>query len=192
MDYLNEIAPQAPPAQINKFAMIGLIIGVLVLAFGALAFLNGGQPNYTQEAQATYARIETLQAATKEHQSHLTENELSSMNATLTTSLGSMASELETTMKEAKIKTQLSGKEKEKEKAYADNLTSTLEDAYLTGTLDRVYARQMSYQLNILKSQLQKLRNASGNRKAIKDFYNTNSKTIDAATKSFNDFTSTK
>lgn len=114
------------------------------------------------------------------------------MNATLTTSLGSMASELETTMKESKIKTTLTGNEKKKEQAYAEDLTKTLEDAYLTGVLDRVYARQMSYQLNILKSQLQKLKNASGNRKTIKTFYDTNSKTIDAATKSFNDFTSTK
>ncbi len=192
VDYLNEIAPQSPPVQLNNFAVIGLIVGVLALAFGSLAFLNGSQPDYTKEAQATYARIETLQAATKEHQSHLTENELSSMNATLTTSLGSMASELETTMKESKIKTTLTGNEKKKEQAYAEDLTKTLEDAYLTGVLDRVYARQMSYQLNILKSQLQKLKNASGNRKTIKTFYDTNSKTIDAATKSFNDFTSTK
>ena len=192
VDYLNEIAPKQQPVQINRFAVFGLIGGVLLLAFAIVMMMVNSQPNYTKQAQSTLARIETLQAATKEQQSRLTENELSSMNTTLTTSLGSMGTELKSSLKDAKIKTELTGDAKKTEKAYADKLSKTLEDAYLTGSLDRVYAREMSYQLSILKSYLQKLKTASGNRKAIADYVATNSKTLDAATKSFSNFTSTK
>ncbi len=192
VDYLNEIAPKQQPVQINRFAVFGLIGGVLLLAFAIVMMMVNSQPNYTKQAQSTLARIETLQAATKEQQSRLTENELSSMNTTLTTSLGSMGTELKSSLKDAKIKTELLGDAKKTEKAYSDKLSKTLEDAYLTGALDRVYAREMSYQLSILKSYLQKLKTASGNRKAIADYVATNSKTLDAATKSFSNFTSTK
>ena len=192
VDYLNEIAPKQQPVQINRFAVFGLIGGVLLLAFAIIMMMVNSQPNYTKQAQSTLARIETLQAATKEQQSRLTENELSSMNTTLTTSLGSMGTELKSSLKDAKIKTELIGDAKKTEKAYSDKLSKTLEDAYLTGSLDRVYAREMSYQLSILKSYLQKLKTASGNRKAIADYVATNSKTLDAATKSFSNFTSTK
>ena len=192
VDYLNEIAPKQQPVQINRFAVFGLIGGVLLLAFAIIMMMVNSQPNYTKQAQSTLARIETLQAATKEQQSRLTENELSSMNTTLTTSLGSMGTELKSSLKDAKIKTELVGDAKKTEKAYSDKLSKTLEDAYLTGSLDRVYAREMSYQLAILKSYLQKLKTASGNRKAIADYVATNSKTLDAATKSFSNFTSTK
>ncbi len=192
VDYLNEIAPKQQPVQINRFAVFGLIGGVLLLAFAIIMMMVNSQPNYTKQAQSTLARIETLQAATKEQQSRLTENELSSMNTTLTTSLGSMGTELKSSLKDAKIKTELVGDAKKTEKAYSDKLSKTLEDAYLTGALDRVYAREMSYQLSILKSYLQKLKTASGNRKAIADYVATNSKTLDAATKSFSNFTSTK
>ena len=192
VDYLNEIAPKQQPVQMNRFAVFGLIGGVLLLAFAIVMMMVNSQPNYTKQAQTTLARIETLQAATKEQQSRLTENELSSMNTTLTTSLGSMGTELKSSLKDAKIKTELIGDAKKTEKAYSDKLSKTLEDAYLTGALDRVYAREMSYQLSILKSYLQKLKTASGNRKAIADYVATNSKTLDAATKSFSNFTSTK
>ena len=192
VDYLNEIAPKQQPVQMNRFAVFGLIGGVLLLAFAIVMMMVNSQPNYTKQAQSTLARIETLQAATKEQQSRLTENELSSMNTTLTTSLGSMGTELKSSLKDAKIKTELLGDAKKTEKAYSDKLSKTLEDAYLTGSLDRVYAREMSYQLSILKSYLQKLKTASGNRKAIADYVATNSKTLDAATKSFSNFTSTK
>lgn len=192
VDYLNEIAPKQQPVQMNRFAVFGLIGGVLLLAFAIVMMMVNSQPNYTKQAQSTLARIETLQAATKEQQSRLTENELSSMNTTLTTSLGSMGTELKSSLKDAKIKTELVGDAKKTEKAYSDKLSKTLEDAYLTGSLDRVYAREMSYQLSILKSYLQKLKTASGNRKAITDYVATNSKTLDAATKSFSNFTSTK
>lgn len=192
VDYLNEIAPKQQPVQMNRFAVFGLIGGVLLLAFAIVMMMVNSQPNYTKQAQSTLARIETLQAATKEQQSRLTENELSSMNTTLTTSLGSMGTELKSSLKDAKIKTELVGDAKKTEKAYSDKLSKTLEDAYLTGALDRVYAREMSYQLSILKSYLQKLKTASGNRKAIADYVATNSKTLDAATKSFSNFTSTK
>jgi len=192
VDYLNEIAPKQQPVQMNRFAVFGLIGSVLLLAFAIVMMMVNSQPNYTKQAQTTLARIETLQAATKEQQSRLTENELSSMNTTLTTSLGSMGTELKSSLKDAKIKTELVGDAKKTEKAYSDKLSKTLEDAYLTGALDRVYAREMSYQLSILKSYLQKLKTASGNRKAITDYVATNSKTLDAATKSFSNFTSTK
>ena len=192
VDYLNEIAPKQQPVQMNRFAVFGLIGGVLLLAFAIVMMMVNSQPNYTKQAQSTLARIENLKAATKEQQSRLTENELSSMNTTLTTSLGSMGTELKSSLKDAKIKTELVGDAKKTEKAYSDKLSKTLEDAYLTGSLDRVYAREMSYQLSILKSYLQKLKTASGNRKAIADYVATNSKTLDAATKSFSNFTSTK
>lgn len=192
VDYLNQIAPPSQAKSINKFVIIGFIVGVLALAGIIMVLLLGSKPDFSSQARATLARINTIQTLSKEQQGHLIENDLSSMNATLSTSLGSMATELEETMKSSGIKkTDLADKAKKTETAYAEALSTKLEDAYLTGMLDRVYAREMTYQLTILKSQMLKLKNV-GNKKSLREFYETNSKTIDAAITSFSEFSSSK
>ncbi|MFZ1242591.1 MAG: hypothetical protein WAQ22_00410 [Candidatus Saccharimonas sp.] len=192
VDYLNQIAPPTQAKPVNKFAIIGLILGVLTLAVVALLMITGSKPDFSTQARTTLARINTIQALSKAQQSHLIENDLSSMNATLSTSLSSMATELEETMKSSGIKKiELTDTAKKAETAYSDALSTKLEDAYLTGTLDRVYSREMSYQLTILKSQMLKLKNVA-NKKSLREFYETNSKTLDAAITSFSEFSSSK
>lgn len=113
------------------------------------------------------------------------------MNATLKTSLLSMDSDLSTILTARGLKTTDAAltTAKTNEKTYLTTLTSTLNDAYLTGTLDRSYATQMAYELTILESKLQSLK-SSANSTSVTDFYNRNIPTLNTAIDAFSNFTS--
>ncbi len=80
---------------------------------------------------------------------------------------------------------------KKVETTYYNNLSQSLNDAYLTGTLDRSYSSEMTYQVTILKSKLQKLK-AAANSKSFTEFYDKNVPSLDVATDQISKFQSTK
>lgn len=194
VDYLNQIAPASHQKTLSKFAVFGMIIAVVVVAvFAVMLLLGGGAPNFSVQAKTVQARLTTLQDVTKAQQKNLKENDISSMNATLSTSLASMDAGLTQLLKTKGIKpsTNTSSSIAKSEKIYSEKLASKFNDAYLTGTLDRSYASEMIYQLAILKSQMQKLKTVS-NSKSVSEFYTTNITTLDAATKQFSEFAASK
>ena len=171
-----------------------MIIAVIVVAiFAVILFSGGGTPDFSRQAKTVQARLATLQSISKTQQKNLKENDISSMNATLSTSLGSMDASLTQLLKTKGIKpsTSTTSEVAKAEKIYSEKLANKFNDAYLTGTLDRSYATEMVYQLTILKSQMQKLKTVS-NSKSVGDFYTTNSATLDFAIKQFSEFAASK
>lgn len=186
-DYLNQIAPKDTQKTVNRFAVFGMIAGFIVLAIFAVFLISGGgKPNYSTQTKTVSSRLTALHDVTKTQQPRLKETEISTMNATLTASLASMQSSLAA----ATSQKTPSGTTAESRK-YSDKLNATLEDAHLIGTLDRTYATQMTYELTLLKGQLQRLKSAAS-RKSVTEYYDSNVGTLDAAIKQFSEFTASK
>lgn len=195
VDYLNQIAAPSVPKKLSPLVLFGGIGAFLLLAIGALLLIVNlaSPPDFSAQARTIQARLATLETVTDQQQKRLQQNQLSSMNSILKTSLLSMDSDLTTILTARGLKTTDAAltAAKNTEKTYLATLTSTLNDAYLTGTLDRSYATQMAYELTILKSKIQSLKSTASST-AVTDFYNNNVTTIDTAIDAFASFTSSK
>lgn len=186
--YLNEIAV-TEPVHINKFAIIGLIGGVLVLLVVILAIMmNSGGPSLSTQAKSVNGRVNTLKTVVGDQQKHLADNTLSTANATLSSVLTTISSDLASVMKDKKIA--LSSAAGTAEKSYAAALTKKLDDAYQRGTLDRTYAPQMVYELSTLRTKLIAMKKSSSS-KSIRTFCDESVANLDAIITSFKEFSST-
>jgi len=186
--YLNEISTKEP-VRVHKFAMMGLIGGVLVLILVILMIMmNSGGPNLSTQAKFINGRITTLKTIVGDQQKHLEDNTVSSTNATLSSVLTTISTDFTTTMKERKIT--LTSSSSTTEKTYATTLTKKFEDAYQRGTLDRTYVPQIIYELSILRSKLVALKNSSSS-KSIDTFCTSAIDGLDGITETFKKFSST-
>lgn len=189
IDYLNKIAPKEQ-RNINKFAVFGLIGGVLLTAIFALILMTrSGGPSPNAQLPIVASRINTLQAVTAEQQPHLNVNQISEANAALRTTLSTMNTDITAIMKERKLKA-----DKDltaKETAYREKLSKSLNDSHQRGTLNRTYTSQMRYELTLLRSQVVTLKKV-GSTDAIKKLCNNGIENIDLILKSYASFDASK
>lgn len=193
VDYLNQIAPKQQKT-LNRFALFGLIGGVLMIAVVAIVIIaNAGGPDFSSQAKSIQSRITTLQTVADAEQPHLNENAISEANSSLSSALTSMNTDLTTLMKSKGLKTssKSSATISKSEKDYAAALQKKLDDSYQRGTLDRTYATQMTYELTKLRSSLQKLKN-SANSKSVSAFCTTAITNIDAILKAYGNYATAK
>ncbi len=171
------------------------LMGAGLLLLGGLLFMiiqSTAPPDVSVQLASVKQRLVTLSAVTTEQGKKITQSELSSINSTLGTLLTSMDSGVTEYMKAHSGKTAAtSTTQSATEKAYRDKLSQKLNDAYLTGTLDRIYASEMTYQLGILKSKLQSIK-AAANNKTFNELYATNIKSLDTVSSTLSKFQSTK
>lgn len=173
--------------------MFGLIGGILVLVVVVMAILmNSGGPNAGAYAAKLNDRIKTLQAVTDTHQKHLKETAVSEANTALSSALISMNTDLTALIKNnASLESKKDKKATDAEESYSETLQKKLDDAYQRGTLDRVYAPQMTYELTVLSSMLKNLQNSSRS-KSVREFTENAIKNIDAVEPAFANFSSTR
>jgi len=191
IDYLNRIAPKEQRV-VNRFAVIGLIGGGILAAIFALILITAsGGPSANDQLIPISERIATLQSITKAEQTHLAEDQISEANAALSSSLSSMTTSMTTILTERKLKDNTGSGAAKAEKLYAQKLTTTLEDSYQRGTLDRTYTSQMTYELTILKSRITKLKQATGSKELL-SFCDTALNNIDLVLKAYSTFDATK
>lgn len=187
--YLDQIAP-AKQANVNRFAVVALIAVVIISAIaGVFMILNSGGPSANSLIPPLSERIGSLQSVTDTSQKRLAENQITSANAALSSSLTSMKADLDAIIKNNKLKTDKNLAATEK--AYLAKLQKTLDDAHQRGTLDRTYTTQMTYELTVLKSRLSQLKKASRSETTHK-FCDDAIKNIDAVLKSYESFSATK
>ena len=188
-DYLDQIAVAPPSKAPNKFAVIGLIAGVLIAAtFALILITSAGGPDSTSQIAAIKARVTTLQTVSTEQQKRLNENDIATANATLSSTLATMKTDI--TGLSSK-KTDDAKKASAAESAYSTKLSTTLADASQRGTLDRQYTVQMTYELTVLRGMLVKLKSSSKSSK-ITTFATTSIANIDLILQQYNSFSATK
>lgn len=174
VEYLNSIAPKEQ----EKFwtrskIMLAAFIGVgLILSLGFLIFGNRGDSNNEAVTRVFY-HIMSLEETAKKQQSRLKSSNLSALNAGLSISLSANKASMAEFMTSRKIEVLKDSKIKKStlfEKVSKDytKLDETLEEAFLKTTLDEVYSREMSYQLSVVKTNIEKLKKRLNSKKANK------------------------
>lgn len=169
IDYLNQIAPEAPKQGLNNKLFFMLIGGGLLVAIivGVLALTSGGG-GPTQKMQSLAARMVTLQSISSDAQKNIKNNQLRTTNSTLALFLTNANRDIA----EPLLKNGVDVKKIDKSiqaKENGDKLTAKLEDARLNATFDRTYAREMSYQLETTAALMKEIYTSTGS-KSFKEF----------------------
>lgn len=193
VDYLDQIAP--PPPRQNflsgSFGKIVIILGVVfVFAVGIIVAL-GNQKN-TASTEKIAIKTENLQRVANDTQKNLKSGNLRANNSNLNIWLKNTNRDAMDLLSRAGIKkTDMSKTMVADEKTARDELTEKFNDARLNANLDRVYAREMAYQTQLLKTDLDKLaKNGPG--KPFRDFAANASKNLAPYQKAFADFDETQ
>ncbi len=187
-NYLNEIAV-TQPVKTRRFAVIGLIGGILVfLIVGLIILMNSGGPSLSTQAKSINGRINTLKTVASDQQKHLQDTTLSETNATLSSFLTSLGTSLSETMKARNIS--LTTTATSTEKTYATALSKKLSDSYQRGTLDRTYAPQLVYELSLLRSKIVAMKNSNSS-SSITTFSKDALSNLDAIIAKFKNYSST-
>lgn len=155
-DYLNQIAPQAQVKTMNPFFLWGIIGAVLVLAIvvvlGVSSASGGPSSSSVISVAAKLANLKTVSDTAKEH---IQSSELRTFNSMLNISLTNVNRDLTDTLKSQDV----SLKDKKDPAVIAatkesEALSQRLEDARLNAVYDRTYAREMTYALKTLRSDM--------------------------------------
>lgn len=192
IDYLNQLDPNhkkvgGPSPKV----MIGaIVVGVLALAFFAFTILSGSSSTSSDRLTAINLRLQTLQALSKAQHKKLRDNDLQATDGNLAIYLTNTLRDIEKPATAANIDLKKVTKEKQAaETAYKTKLDTTFSDASLNVQLDATYARQMAYELSLLKSQMTKLKSSSSS-KSAKEFVDTSTASLDTIIKDFESFSS--
>lgn len=194
IDYLNQLDPHHKKAGgPSPKVMIGaIVVGILALAFFAFTLLSGGSSTPSDRVIAINLRLQTLQTISKTQHKKLRDNKLQATDGNLAIYLTNTLRDIEKPATAAKIDLKKVSKERlATEASYKTKLDDAFRDAHLNAQLDTTYARQMAYELSVLRSLMTKLKASSGS-KSVKEFVDTSTPSLDAIEKDFETFSTTK
>jgi hypothetical protein len=169
VDYLNQIAPEAPKRGIGNRLFLGVIGGGLLLAIIVGIFLlasaGGGS---TQKMQTLAARLATLEKIATDSQKTIKSGQLRSTNSNLGIFLTNANRDIAEPLANndvdiKKLDSSITAREN------GEELKATLEDARLNAVFDQVYAREMAYQLQTVAALMKEIYDST-NSKSLKDF----------------------
>lgn len=155
-DYLDQIAAPQQVKTLNPIILWGLIGGVLLLAIVVvMGVLSGGKGDTSSSLTGVAARFSNLQSVAEDAQENLQSSELRTLNSSLALSLTNSNRDLTEPLKAQDINL----KDKKDRTVTAstaefETLNTRLEDARLNAVFDRTYAREMTYQLKTLRSDM--------------------------------------
>lgn len=187
IDYLNEIAPQQKKSGLGNrlfFAIIGggLLLAVIVGFFALTSNSNGP----TQKMQTLAARLITLQSIADKSQKTIKSGVLRSTNSSLAIFLTNANHDIIDPLKNNGITIEKIDKKITAAES-GEELTKRLEDARLNAVFDRVYAREMGYQLDTVESLMKEIY-AQSSSKSLKEFMKKTDDNLLPIIKQLNDF----
>ena len=187
-DYLNQIAPKAAPKITLKgpklFLLIGAALVVVVTIISLIAVsAAGGQKRPLEQLGA---RLTTTETIVTDAQKNLKSSQLRSLNSNLkiyltNTNRDISAPLLSAGVNSAKISATVTKQES------GEAITARLEDARLNGVYDRVYAIEMTTQLERTINLMKQIY-SSTNSKSLKEFLKTSYASLEPTQKAFAEF----
>lgn len=183
-DYLDQIAaPTKQPGMSNKL-FLGILIGAIIIVIILIvAMFTAGSSTKAISTERLGLKLTTLQTVSEDAHKNIKSSELRAINSRLTTQLTNANRDIVAPLEAADIDLKKVDKELIAEED-GETLKASLEDARLNGTFDRMYATEMSYQLEtttILMSNLHE----STKRKSLKEFLEPSYKDLAAIQKEF-------
>jgi hypothetical protein len=189
IDYLDQIAPKSKASfgfSRKQIAIIGGVVIVGFIGFAIIALTQGGKPNISVLSQQLVARNAATTPVSKEAQQNIKSRELSAINSSLTIQLTNADTGLVNAFTKAGVNvTKIS----ETVTAAESNATikGKLEEARLNSVFDRVYSREMSYQLATILLQLKTIYETTGNAE-LKTYLETTYNNLDPLQKQLDAF----
>lgn len=176
-NYLDQIAsaPQKNSfmsGKVVRLAAIGVVLVVLVIiASIVVSAISGGQKDNWARLSA---RIGTTNEITQNANTNIKNNRLRSINSEVRIFLVNLERDIQDPLAVVGVNTKKIPTSITKEVSVESSL-SNLEDARLNDVYDRTYAREMTYQLAQLLTDMQKVYNNSkneANKKFLEEAYN--------------------
>lgn len=151
-DYLDQIAPEQTHSTLFSGSYTWIIIGLAVVfmfAVGLIVAFSGNRNGDT--AETAYIRLTNLIAVTNHYRPFLKSSKLSSTNSNFKIFMtGAQRDLIDPLAKNGVLTNKLDKEKKAREKAHISTVEAKLEDARLNAVLDRIYAREMAYQCELL------------------------------------------
>lgn len=155
-DYLDSIAAQPQVKTMNPMILWGLIGGLLLLVIIVfIAISSAGNNTSSSSLTGVAIQMQNLKTVTESSQKNIKSSELRTVNSSLTLALTNSNRDLAGPIAASDIKL----KDK-KNKTIAASAASTaelqqrLEDARLNAIFDRTYARELTFALKTLRSDM--------------------------------------
>jgi len=189
IDYLNQIAPpEKKPAMNNKMFFLVIGGGLLIAIVVGILALSSGSGGPKEQLQTLSVRLGTLKTISDASQKSIKSGALRNANSNLQISLSNANRDIAEPLKANGI-TAEGVSEKVKKAENGEALTKKLEDARLNAVFDRIYAREMGFQLDKTITLMKTIHNSTSS-KSLKTFLETTSTNLDPIKKQFNDFNS--
>lgn len=163
LEYLNQISKSNRPVKkprgeaskttIIKIAAGGIVLFVLIIAFGSLlGNLSSKVGNTTKQL---YFRTDQVNSTLRTYNKSLKSSRLRAIGSSLQTVLTGTSNQLKEYYSNKNVKSEdlkLTGKTSEKEEALISQLNLSLKHGKLNGILDRTYNNQINLQVSLLLS----------------------------------------
>ena len=170
IDYLNQIAPEPKkPGLSNKLFLLiaggGLLLAVIA---GIFIFTSGGSAGPKDKMQTLAARMETLHTIASKAQKNIKSSDLRSTNSNLVIFLTNANRDIVDPLAANGVDMKKPNKEiVAAEKGEA--LSEKIENARLNAVFDRVYSREMGYQLDTIAALMQDIHSKTKS-KSLQEF----------------------
>ncbi|HEY8992695.1 MAG TPA: hypothetical protein VIM37_02485 [Candidatus Microsaccharimonas sp.] len=192
VDYLNQIAPQAPKKQLFTFGLkqiivIGAVLVVLVIMLAVI--VNNVASSSKSPLEHLSARLTATQAVANSAQVNLKSSELRSLNSNLKLYLTNTNRDIGDPLLSAGVNTAKLDKNIVTAESTAA-LSIRLEDARLNAVYDQTYAREMAYQLGQTMTLMEQINSSTSNAK-LKAFLRSAYTSLKPTQESFANFQAT-
>lgn len=188
LDYLNQIAPQAPKRKLFELNIRTIIFGgvILVILIIIMSIVSSSIANARKEPwEHLSARLDSTAKVVDDASSKIKNSQLRSLNSDVKLYLTNTTRDLDPYLTRLSI----SPKTLPKSITAAEsntNLMAALEDGRLNAKYDTTYAREMGYQLSTIVALLQQL--ANSNSGSAKTFLQTAHDNLDPTYKAIESF----
>lgn len=190
IDYLNQIAPQAPKKmKINLIQFIIIAVGGLAILITAIMIISSVASSGKNNLQHLAARLQSTETIVVDGQSKIKSTNLRALNSNLKIYLANTNRDIKSPLLIQKVdvsKLDKSIVSSESSKAVTDRL----EDARLNAIYDRTYAREVAYRLDTILALMNQINNSSSST-SLKAFLADAIKNLEPSQKSFEDFNAT-
>ncbi len=157
IDYLSQIAPQAPKKSMlsrTQFIIIGIVSALVLLTFIIIIGTSSG--GSTDPAKQLAARLQGTQKIVEDAQPKLKSTPLRTLNGSLASYLSTINSDIAAPLlREGVAVTKLDKKLLASEAGI--DITNRLEDARLNAKYDRIYALEISTQLEKIMGSMRQV-----------------------------------
>ena len=190
IDYLNQIAPQAPKKiRLNLIQIILIAVGALAIIITLSIIISSLANAGKNDLQHLAARFQSTETIVGDAQSKIKSTNLRALNSNLKIYLTNTNRDIAAPLLKQNITVSKLDKTIITSESGTD-ITNRLEDARLNAVYDRTYAREIAYRLATILALMNQINDSTSNT-SLKSFLGDSIKNLKPTQASFEDFNAT-